>query len=80
MAFMSSDPDCRSYQSEMCSGRVSKPKHPVFVAGKTIWDLFMLVCHLSTSVVDLSDFGSWKKYGEALLGMKACVYAGKMMI
>ena len=50
-------------------------QRPALVAHKVKWDLENLVYRLSTSVLDLSEFGKTKKYCEGLLGKTACVYA-----
>ena len=40
----------------------------------------MLVCILSTSVVDLSEFGAENKHGDSLLGITSCVCAEDMKV
>ena len=80
MAFVSSDPDYARRQREICSGRIEKPTSSGFVARKVKWGQEASICRLSTSVVDLSQFGSERKHGNSVLGMTAWVWAEGMKI
>ena len=59
--------------NETRSSCIVQPKRSAFVARKVRWDLKNYVCCLSTTMVDLSEFGKKKKYGEEFLRKTACV-------
>ena len=64
----------------MHSGRIAVRKHSDPAGKKARRDQSKLTFCLSTSVVNLSDPGSWKKHGEKMNGKAAFVFAETMNV
>ena len=67
MAIVSVNLDWARRMREIRGGRIELPKRPTHVAHKVKWDLENFVCCLSTSVIDVSEFGKERNMEKGCL-------------